>query len=155
MGELIGYIEVLLTALSPIIAAFFAYKTAVTEKETKKYVELREKYEKEMQSKREAAEAAQSKAIADMQADVKQLRKEMADWQKTINMNDVDSKLDCLLKVSKLNFDYSQSLSSVIAAIGDVVEKAEVGDVDTIREEIKRHKKEEMSIHSSLIKLIN
>ena len=155
MDQFFAYLERLLIVLSPIIAAYFAYKSAVTQKDTKKYVDLRQKYEKELEEKREAAEKAQQEAIKQMQQDLKDLRREMNDWKKSINMGEVDDKLDAVLTVSKLNFQYSQSLSSVILAIGDVVETSQVGDVDTIKEEMKRHKKEEMNISSSLLKIID
>ena len=72
MDQFFAYLERLLIVLSPIIAAYFAYKSAVTQKDTKKYVDLRQKYEKELEEKREAAEVNSClKSIRDLNMDEK------------------------------------------------------------------------------------
>ncbi|MCM1213992.1 MAG: hypothetical protein NC548_05680 [Lachnospiraceae bacterium] len=144
----------IITCLSPIICAWIAYNSSVTTKKTKEYMELQSKYNKELEEKKEREAEAQKQAMEQMKKDIELLGEKFDDLANQFSLEGIHTKLEHLTTMTQLNFEYSQSLSSVICAIGDCVERANLNGTDEIGTEMDEHRKREKEFANRLAKTV-
>ncbi len=140
--------------LSPIICAWIAYNSSVTTKKTKEYMELQAKYNKELEEKKDRETEEQRKAMDQMKKDIESLSQQVDNLAKSFSMEDIHTKLEHLTTMSQLNFEYSQSLSSVICSIGDCIERADLNGTDEISKEMSEHRAREKEFANRLAKTV-
>jgi len=140
--------------LSPIICAWIAYRSSVATKKTKEYMELQAKYNKELEEKKDREVQEQRQAMEQMKKDIESLSKQVDSLAKSFSMEDIHTKLEHLATMSQLNFEYSQSLSSVICSIGDCIERADLNGTDEISKEMDEHRAREKEFASRLAKTV-
>lgn len=144
----------IITCLSPIVCAWIAYNSSVTTKKTKEYMELQAKYNQELEEKKEREAEQQRQAMARMQKDIAALSDKVDNLAKEFSMEDIHNKLEHLTTMSQLNFEYSQSLSSVICSIGDCLEHADIRGTEEIGKEMDEHRKREKEFANRLAKTV-
>lgn len=133
-------ISSLITCISPIIVAYFGYIATKQQKQTKEFIDLQTKYNAQNDSIKKQEIDAQKKSISEIQNSIKVLRDQMIKLEQKVDMDRINSRLEDIIDISQVNFEYSQSLSSVICAIGDCVDSA-------VEPEIANKFKAELSAH--------
>lgn len=89
-----------------------------------------------------------------MQKDIAALSEKVDDLAEKFSMEDIHNKLEHLTTMSQLNFEYSQSLSSVICSIGDCLEHADIAGTEEIGKEMDEHRKREQEFANRLAKTV-
>ena len=152
----------LITCISPIIVAYFGYIATRQQKQTKEFIELQTKYnqQNEAMKKQEAEEQKQAiKSIKDsvdqLQHQFNELNGKFNSLDQRMNISQINDQLNNILELSHVNFEYSQSLSEVICAIGDCIETANVGkpQAERFQKELERHKEDERKFVSRILKI--
>lgn len=133
-------ISSLITCISPIIVAYFGYIATKQQKQTKEFIDLQTKYNAQNDSIKKQEIDAQKKSISEIQNSIKVLRDQMIKLEQKVDMDRINSRLEDIIDISQVNFEYSQSLSSVICAIGDCVDSA-------VEPEIANKFKAELNAH--------
>ena len=67
-----------------------------------------------------------------------------------MDIEHINTQLGNIIQLSHINFEYSQSLSQVICAIGDCIENAHIEEAPT---ELARHQKDEREFASRILKI--
>lgn len=148
------YLERLLLCLSPIICAWMAWKSSVSQKKTKEFMELQAKYNQKIEDDKRKEIVSHQDSINDLNAKIEKLSKQVTDLANQSGNQKVVDKLNDILKISRMQFDYSTSMSQVICAIGDCIENSNVGDISAMKKELDRHQKFERTMTSELLKLV-
>lgn len=144
------------TCLSPIIVAYFGYITSRQQKQTKEFIELQTKYNEQNERMKKQEVEEQKRAISAIKESVEKLQHQFDELNgKITNFEQINNQLDDILELSHVNFEYSQSLSEVICAIGDCIESANVSQdkVNKFQKELERHKEEERKFVSRIFKV--
>lgn len=149
-----SYVERLLMCLSPIICAWMAWRASVSQKKTKEFLELQTKYNQKVEEDKQKEVDAQKAAIAELDKKIEKLTRQTSELAKKSDESKISEQLDNILKISRMQFEYSTSMSQVICAIGDCVEAAGAGDISTMKKELARHKKYELTMSTELLKLV-
>ena len=141
----------LITCLSPIIVAYFGYMTTRQQKQTKEFIELQTKYNQQNENLKKQEIEEQKKAIAEIKSSVDKLQ----DQINKMDIEHINTQLGNIIQLSHINFEYSQSLSQVICAIGDCIENAHIEEAPTARfqQELARHQKDEREFASRILKI--
>lgn len=154
MEEFTAIFERLVMCLSPIICAWMSYRSSVSQKKTKEFMDLQAKYNEQTEQIRKSEAEAQKKAIADMHTDIDNLRTQVKELSDSLSIASISERLQDLIQISKINFDYSTSMSQLISAVGDCIETGSPEDIATMRKDVARHKQFEHAMASELLKLI-
>lgn len=143
-----------ITAIASIIVAYFGWKMAASEKESKRNKQLKEEAdEKErlMQKEKEDRLNSQIKSIGDR---VDELGTSMEELRDEMQVN--KTKLDSLITASNYNIRYSRSMSTVISSIGSALTHSGALDVEgttEIHDAIAKHQEEENEILNQIYKI--
>ena len=152
----------LITCISPIIVAYFGYIATRQQKQTKEFLELQTKYNQQNEAMKKQEAEEQKQAIKSIKDSVDQLQHQFNELNGKFNSLDqrmdisrINDQLNNILELSHVNFEYSQSLSEVICAIGDCIETANVGkpQVERFQKELERHKEDERKFVSRILKI--
>lgn len=145
-------ITAIITCVSPIIVAYFGYITTKQQKQTKEFIDLQTRYnEQNAAIKRQEAEA-QKKSIEGIQKSVKDLQSQMRNLESKFDIKKINDRLDDIIEISQVNFEYSQSLSSVICAIGDCIDSSVDSDTAAkFKNELKAHQSREREFASRIV----
>lgn len=152
----------LITCISPIIVAYFGYIATRQQKQTKEFIELQTKYNQQNEAMKKQEAEEQKQAIKSIKDSVDQLQHQFNELNGKFNSLDqrmdisrINDQLNNILELSHVNFEYSQSLSEVICAIGDCIETANVGkpQAERFQKELERHKEDERKFVSRILKI--
>lgn len=141
----------LITCLSPIIVAYFGYITTRQHKQTKEFIELQTKYNQQNENLKKQETEEQKKAIAEIKRSVDKLQ----DQINKMDIEHINTQLKNIIQISHINFEYSQSLSQVICAIGDCIENSYIDEdlTNKFQQELSRHQKDEKEFASRILKI--
>ena len=152
----------LITCISPIIVAYFGYIATRQQKQTKEFIELQTKYNQQNEAMKKQEAEEQKQAIKSIKDSVDQLQHQFNELNGKFNSLDqrmdisrINDQLNNILELSHVNFEYSQSLSEVICAIGDCIETANVGkpQAERFQKELERHNEDERKFVSRILKI--
>lgn len=148
-------LNLIITCLSPIIVAYFGYISTKQQKQTKEFIDLQTKFNNlNEQNKKKEAES-QKKAIEGIQESITELQKQMNDLKSTVDTKRINAQLKDIIEMSHINFEYSQSLSQVICAIGDCIDNSQIDGTAAadFKKELDRHKNTEREIMNRIVKI--
>lgn len=117
-------ISSLITCISPIIVAYFGYIATKQQKQTKEFIDLQTKYNAQNETIKKQEAEAQKKLVTEIQDSVNKLREQVKTLEDKFDIQRINDRLEDIIDISQVNFEYSQSLSSVICAIGDCVDNS-------------------------------
>lgn len=146
----------IITCLSPIIVAYFGFITSKQQKQTKEFIDLQTRYNAQNAELKKQEIEEQKKAIKSIQNTVEMLQSQVSSLQSDVDMSKIDTQLENIIEISHVNFEYSQSLSQLICAIGDCIESAQISDAQTnkFKSELEKHQKEERSFVNRIFKVV-
>ena len=147
----------IMTAITPLLIAILGYFQVKKEKEDKKYRELREETEKLQKEKENAERDEHNTKLENMQKNMDHLVTEVAELRKDVDIQKIEKQLNQLHSLNEFNFEYIQSLSSVVLIMGDTMADMPGLDADSktrLRREIDAHQKKEGTIVSQLYKVL-
>lgn len=159
------YLERILVGLTPIIVAYLAYRTSKREKADKDYRELRQKYEKELEKKRNDEEAERKRDMENIQEDIESFKDDikmdiqnitaqMDALKEQIDMSEITKQLNNLVDITGINLDYSQSLSKVLLTIGSALCNESNPHCEDITKVMNEHQEKERNIVNKIYKAI-
>ena len=148
-------INLIITCLSPIIVAYFGYISTKQQKQTKEFIDLQSKFNNLNEQNKKKEVEAQKKAIEGIQQSITELQTQMNELKSTVNIKGINDQLKDIIEISHINFEYSQSLSQVICAIGDCIDNSQVDKTSAagFKKELDRHKSAEREFVNRIIKI--
>lgn len=119
---MIETITAVITCLSPIIVAYFGYITTKQQKQTKEFIDLQTKYNNQNNEIKKQEAEAQKKSIGEIQKSITNLQTQINQLEAKFDIKKINERLEDIIEISQVNFEYSQSLSSVICAVWECVD---------------------------------
>ena len=151
--DLLSIFEVVVTSLSPIIVAWFGVSANKNAKQTKKYMESQEALKVANAKIKEREQQDLQDQLSSLDAAIKQLTQQVSSIEKSISViPEIDKRLDNLVKMSAINFEFCTSLSSTVSAIGTELDsKTEIDAADL---KLERHKQKEEELINRAVKIV-
>lgn len=158
MGE--NYVNIfytIMSAITPIAVAILGIYQTRQEKRNRTYREYREENEQLRIKEEEAYKRAQEEKLHTMEQSMERVCKELNELRKDVDMQKVEKQLNQLHILNEFNFEYIQSLSSVVLVMGETISSSSMLDASAkqrLQIEVENHKKKEAGITNKLYKVI-
>jgi hypothetical protein len=146
-----------MTAITPITVAIIGYFQVKKNNDDKKYRALRDQNEKLQKDQEKAERDKQTAKIENMQKNMDHIVTEVAELRKDVDIQKIEKQLNQLHSLNEFNFEYIQSLSSVVLIMGDSLASMPGLDSDAktrLKREIDAHTKKEGAIVNQLYKIL-
>lgn len=147
--------QIILGCISPIIIAWFGYCASKNEKQTKKYIESQEELKKANNKLKDKENEELQKHFTSIENSIQSLADQVSKLEKSINtISEIDRRLDGLVEMSNINFEFCTSLSSVISSIGNALDSSNVIDSGTLQIDIAAHKAKADALVNQAVKIV-
>ena len=153
MNEFWDIAQNFITVVTPIVVAWFGYKQAKSQKQTKEYQELQSKYEAKKEELRKKEAEDQKAQFEEFKESLESLRGEVREIKEAQTNSKVERDIASLVTMSNINFEYCQSLSKVIGSIGEALSNVPTVDSGTIDSALEKHKDEEQALVRRIYKI--
>ena len=147
---IVSIMSIIFTSFTTIMVAVIGYKQNKRLKETEEYRKLQNENNRLIAEKEEARLVSIESKISDASDNITKLKND-------ININDIRSQLEKIHVLNQSNFEFSQSISTVIVLLGEYMVRSDsISEFDKKRltSEIEDHKKKEDDITSKLVKIV-
>lgn len=147
----------IITCLTPIFVAWGGWKVSLSQKESKRYHELLDKYNKERDDNEKAKEAAREEREQAMDEKITKLEKMVADLANSTESSDLEERVEKLYSLTTINHDYIQSVSNVMISIGEglVLSGALKPETESsVHEAIDKHRATEKELQQKIYKIV-
>lgn len=147
--------QIVMTCLSPIIIAWFGYSASKNEKQTKKYMQSQEEL-KQANAKLKEKEKEELKTHFDkIDKSINSLTKQVQNLEQSISkISEIDKRIDGLVEMSNVNFEFCNSLSAVISSIGNALDSSDVIDSGTLQTDLATHRKKAEELVNRAVKIV-
>jgi len=145
----------LVTCLTPIAVAWGGWKVSLSQKQSKEYHELLEKYNKERAIAEEEKEKAMLVREERLEKKINDLEKKVNDLLNSSESSDLDERVDKLYDLTEINHDYIQTVSSVVTSIGEGLISSDVlsGEMkQSVHDTITKHRETEKDLEQRVYK---
>lgn len=154
MGDWFSILERLIACLSPIFIAWCGWKITTSERKSKEYRELKEKYEIETEEKRQLERRAHAELLKETAEKVETLSDEIAELRRGSDHSAIEKNLQALMSLSNTNFQYCRSLSRVVSSIGKaLVSTGTLEDPTEVQLAIRQHEEDEQKLTDAIFKI--
>ena len=146
-----------ITALASIAVAVIGFIQMRESKKNEADRALRAQNEQLQEEKRQHEKEEQDEQMREMKEMITALTEEVKELRQDYDISNIEKQLNTLHFLNEFNFEYIQSLSSVVINMGDALSSSSTiddGARGTLRDEITRHKKMEKEITQKLIKIV-
>ena len=150
----IDVFETVITCLSPIIIAIIGFMQARRDKSNKEYRELREKYDREKEAQAVKEKEESDKVLEEIQKSIATMTEEIAELKAIGQHHDINKELEKLVQATTINYEYSQSLSGVVEAIGSSLQKTDMIQHDEIDVALAKHRDTDRELKKKLYKAL-
>lgn len=158
MGENYANIfYLIMSAISPIAVALLGFYQTRKEKRDKSYREYREENERLRMKEEEKYKQTQEERLQAMENSMEKLCQELNELRKDVDIQKVEKQLNQLHILNEFNFEYIQSLSSVVLVMGETISSSDLLDEPAkqrLQTEVMNHKHKEAGITNKLYKVI-
>lgn len=137
---LFEYFERLMICLSPLAVAWLGLQSSRTEKQTKKYMESQQQL-KEANDKLEAKNREEiQKKLDNIGSSMEAMQRQIEALEtKVASITSMDRKIEKLVEMSNVNYEFCSSLSQLVSAIGTALDKSTGICSDDLPAEMRRH----------------
>ena len=131
------------------------YHSSKNEKQTRKYLESQEELKK-ANAKIKAKEKEEMQEHFDkLDNSINSLKNQVKQLEASINkISAIDKRIDGLVEMSNVNFEFCNSLSSVISSIGNALDSSDIIDSGTLQKDINAHKKKAEELVNRAVKIV-
>jgi TolA-binding protein len=155
METFFNYFQAIVACVTPIIVAWFAYKAAKSEKQTKKYMEMQKEVETLNNSIKAKEKEEMKSQFENINSSISKLSQKMNEIEKRMqNFSNLDKKLENIIEISNSNFEFCSSLSSVITSIGNALDASDIIPTDQLRNDLRTHQENERKIINRVCKIV-
>lgn len=149
---LFDYLERFIVCLSPIIIAWFGYRANKNEKQTKKYLEAQKQTEEANKKVKEMEKADMDRHFSNIDSSISSISAQLRTMEDSIHeIKDLKTRIDNVIELSNINFEFCTSLSSVISSIGRSLANVDGIDEDRLNNVIEKNE----SIETELVKRVH
>ena len=147
----------IMSAITPIAVAILGYLQNKKIKNDDAYRKLREEKEQlEKQQKKEIDER-NNKKLNTLESSIVELTNDVKDLRDDVDVQRIEQQLTQLHTLNEFNFEYIQSLNSIVLVMGETISSLDMLDNKAkmrLQHEVDEHKRKEVEMASNLRKLI-
>ena len=147
--------QVIMTCISPIIIAWFGYSANKNEKQTKKYMEAQEQLKQANDKLKNKEKEELQEHFDKLDNSITTLTQQVKKLEKSISkISEIDKRIEGLVEMSNVNFEFCNSLSAVISSIGNALDSSDVIDSGTLQSDIAAHKVKAEALVNRAVKIV-
>ena len=155
MEAFFDYLERIVVCISPIVIAWFGYRASKNEKQTKKYIETQEELKRANDTLKKKEKDELQAHLDKLDESIGTLTLEINGLKKSINgISEIDKRLNNLVEMSNVNFEFCTSLSTVISSIGNALDSTDVIESGNLRNDLSDHQKKEHELIAKVCKIV-
>ena len=147
----------IMSAITPIAVAVLGYLQNKKLKNDAAYRKLREEKEQLEQQQKKEVDERNNKKLNTLETSIFKLTNDVKDLKEDVDIQRIEQQLTQLHTLSEFNFEYIQSLSSIVLVMGETISSSDMLDNESktrLQHEVDAHKKKEIEMASDLHKLI-
>lgn len=155
--DMLTVFTTIITCLTPIFVAWGGWKVSLSQKESKRYHDLLDKYNKERDESEREKEKARIEREKEMDAKITKLETMVTDLTNNHESSDLEERVEKLYSMTTINHEYIQSVSNVMTAIGEGLVMSGTLKPETeksIHDTIEKHRATEQELNQKIYKTI-
>lgn len=158
MTEGVSFLKILegiIACITPIILAFIGLRQTKANKKVEEYTKL----SKELAEMRDQEEQRQKK---ELDAHFKKIEDSFEDLKRDFStiseqvekLSKLDRQLSSLIELSQVNFEFCQSLSTIVSGIADALDSTDVINSADLKAQLAEHHKTEQALAGRILKIV-
>lgn len=154
-GDFFDYFERFVICMSPIIIAWSGIQSNKNRKQQEKYIKTQEDL-KNANDKIKAKEKQELQEHFDkLDTSISTLTQKVEKLEQSIEkIAEIDKRINSLVEMSNINFEFCTSLSAVITSIGNALESSDAIESGTLLSDLTAHKKNELGLIGRMCKIV-
>lgn len=142
----------IVTCVTPLIVGFLGYKSSVSEKRTKEYMEAQKELSELNLKIKETEQKELLSHLTDIDNSIIDVQSKIGKMERQINeIATIKKSVEKVLVMSKENSEFCISLSNIISSIGTSLDLSSSIETDELHEEIRKHKEERLKYIKSIM----
>lgn len=147
--------QIIMTCISPIIIAWFGYSASKNEKQTKKYMESQEQLKQANDKLKDKEKKELQEHFNKLDNSITSLKNQVNKLEASISkISEIDKRIEGLVEMSNVNFEFCNSLSAVISSIGNALDSSDVINSETLQNDIATHKAKAEALVNRAVKIV-
>jgi len=149
------YFERFVICMSPIIIAWYGAQAKKNNDQQKKYM----KAQQELKDANDLLKVKEKKELQDhftkLDNNIASLTTQVKNLEKSISkISEIDKRIDSLVEMSNINFEFCTSLSAVISSIGNALDSSDAIESGTLQTDLAAHKQQELALIGRMCKIV-
>jgi len=144
--------EKTMAIITPLFIAFLGYRSTVSEKRTKQYMEAQKELGELNLKIKETEQKELLSHLSDIDNSIIDVQSKIGKMEKQINeISNIKKSIEKVLIMSKENSEFCISLSNIISSIGSSLDSNTNMDTKELHDEIKKHSEERLKYIKSIM----
>ena len=141
--------------VSTIIVAWFGLQSSKSQKDQAKYLKAQEDLKKANDEMKVKEKEELQEHFNKLEGSIDSLTTQVKNLEKSIGkISEIDKRLNNLVEMSNVNFEFCTSLSAVISSIGNALDSSDAIESGTLQHDLLEHKKHETALINRMCKIV-
>ena len=158
MPEGLSFLKILegiITCITPVILAVIGLRQTKANKKVEDYANL----SKELAELRDKAEQRQKEELDEhfkkIESSFDDLKRKFTTISEQVeNLSKLDRQLTGLIEISKVNFEFCQSLSTIVSGIADALDSTDAINSADLKKQLAEHHSTEQALAGRILKIV-
>ena len=155
MEVFFDYFVRFMTCISPIVVGWFGIQANRNSKKQAEYIQAQE----DLKAANEELKVKEKKELEEhfkkIDGSITKLTKQVAKLETSIGkISEIDKRINNLVEMSNINFEFCTSLSAVISSIGNALDSSDAIESGTLQADLAEHKKHETALLNRMCKIV-
>lgn len=153
--DFLKLLEGILTCITPVILAIIGLRQTKANKKVDDYA----KAQSEIEGMRKAMDERQKKDLEQhfekIENSITKLQAQVDEMHVTIEtLSKLDRQISSLIELSNVNFEFCQSLSTIVSGIADALDSTDAINSADLKEQLAEHRKTEQALAGRIVKIV-
>ena len=153
----VTFFGVIMSSVTAIAVAAIGYFQAKSNKKQEEYNRLREENERIVREQEEQRKHEEEERLLRIEAKIETISSEVVEIKSSNNMANIEKQLNKLHTLNAMNFEYIQSISNAVCALGESISTSEsltTSERKKLESGIAAHKEKENHIVEKLYNIV-
>lgn len=158
MSEGVNFLKILegiITCVTPVILAIIGLRQTRANKKVEEYTKLNQ----ELAEMRDKEEQRQKKELDEhfkkIEGSFDDFKQEFSSLsEKVEKLSKLDRQLSSLIELSQVNFEFCQSLSTIVSGIADALDSTDAINSEGLKSQLAEHHKTEQALAGRILKIV-
>lgn len=153
--DFLKVLEGILTCITPVILAIIGLRQTKANKKVDDYA----KAQSEIEGMRKAMDERQKEDLEQhfkkIESSIDRLQTQVDEMRSTVEtLSKLDRQISSLIELSNVNFEFCQSLSTIVSGIADALDSTDAINSADLKEQLAEHRKTEQALAGRIVKIV-